>query len=429
MTRKSRKTQRRVIASLMTGVFMLQQTMALTVIASDITGVTGNNGVYNIDPLSKNGATGFRQYENFNLSKGDIANLNFADINTFVNLVDNQIVINGVVNSVRNGGFYNGRAVFVSPNGMVVGASGVLNVGALAVYSPDKPSYNSLKRNQTEAGLADMQSFDMNVGGPITVNGKVLSAGDVELKASSVTVSNNAGVMGGINQGAMTLINSQEQATTLFNNLVNTDNLNTGNSFASDGNGHIIISAEGSGTGSPNDNGLKVAGTVKNFAKGAKSSVELRNYDDASRGLIVSGEVSNANGRVLINNNEGDLNISGTVRNGGNTDIFNIPMQGDTETKLEVTGQVDTNGKLTVRNKGKNGMFLNGKMNTEGDSYVENGYANDLSPQRLHHEIYLSDARKTPPEKLRTVIRHPIKSCNTPTPESISFRGDPFVCF
>ena len=44
------------------------------------------------------------------------------------------------------------------------------------------------------------------------------------------------------------------------------------------------------------------------------------------------------------------------------------------------------------------------------DSYLkENGYANDLSPQRLHHEIYLSDARKTPPEKLKTVIRHPIK--------------------
>lgn len=28
---------------------------------------------------------------------------------------------------------------------------------------------------------------------------------------------------------------------------------------------------------------------------------------------------------------------------------------------------------------------------------------------RLHHEIYLSDARKVPPEKWRTVIRHPVK--------------------
>ena len=44
------------------------------------------------------------------------------------------------------------------------------------------------------------------------------------------------------------------------------------------------------------------------------------------------------------------------------------------------------------------------------DEYLAvNGYANDFSDSRLHHEIYLSDARKTAPEKLRTVIRHPIK--------------------
>lgn len=39
----------------------------------------------------------------------------------------------------------------------------------------------------------------------------------------------------------------------------------------------------------------------------------------------------------------------------------------------------------------------------------ENGYVNDFSAGRLHHEIYLSDARKIAPEKLKTVIRHPIK--------------------
>ena len=39
----------------------------------------------------------------------------------------------------------------------------------------------------------------------------------------------------------------------------------------------------------------------------------------------------------------------------------------------------------------------------------ENGYVNDLSDSRLHHEIYLSDARRTPPDKLKTVIRHPIR--------------------
>lgn len=42
--------------------------------------------------------------------------------------------------------------------------------------------------------------------------------------------------------------------------------------------------------------------------------------------------------------------------------------------------------------------------------YMEDqGYALDISDKRLHHEIYLSDARKVTPEKLKTVIRHPIK--------------------
>ena len=40
---------------------------------------------------------------------------------------------------------------------------------------------------------------------------------------------------------------------------------------------------------------------------------------------------------------------------------------------------------------------------------LENGYDNDFSGSRLHHEIYLSDARKVAPEKWKTVIRHPIK--------------------
>ncbi len=36
------------------------------------------------------------------------------------------------------------------------------------------------------------------------------------------------------------------------------------------------------------------------------------------------------------------------------------------------------------------------------------GYALDISEKRFHHEIYLSDARKVAPEKLKTVVRHPI---------------------
>ena len=39
----------------------------------------------------------------------------------------------------------------------------------------------------------------------------------------------------------------------------------------------------------------------------------------------------------------------------------------------------------------------------------ERGYEIDLSGERRHHEVYLSDARKVSPDKLKTIVRHPIK--------------------
>lgn len=57
-----------------------------------------------------------------------------------------------------------------------------------------------------------------------------------------------------------------------------------------------------------------------------------------------------------------------------------------------------------------------GSFNNEPESVAimdafleENGYENDINKNRLHHEIYMSDARKVAPEKWKTVIRHPIK--------------------
>lgn len=44
------------------------------------------------------------------------------------------------------------------------------------------------------------------------------------------------------------------------------------------------------------------------------------------------------------------------------------------------------------------------------DEYLKaNGYENDITDKRLHHEIYMSDARKVAPAKWKTVIRHPIR--------------------
>lgn len=57
-----------------------------------------------------------------------------------------------------------------------------------------------------------------------------------------------------------------------------------------------------------------------------------------------------------------------------------------------------------------------GPYDTESESIIKmnefvlkNGYENDFNNGRRHHEIYLGDPRKTKPENLKTVIRHPVK--------------------
>ena len=48
------------------------------------------------------------------------------------------------------------------------------------------------------------------------------------------------------------------------------------------------------------------------------------------------------------------------------------------------------------------------------DFIVENGLQNDISETRRHHEIYLSDPRKTELLKLKTVLRIPVKKTVRP---------------
>src|SRR5574344_1417699 len=169
---KLQATFKRVLSGFLTLLFCLQHYLLIPVMAkSTISGVNGTttNGssTYNINPDFKTGDTGFKYYNSFNLSQGDIANLIFqlknngGDVSKFVNLVNNQIVINGILNSMKNGSFYDGHAIFVSPNGMVVGASGVINVGALTAIAPnaiDYAKYAAYNLDSAPAGIAQQYS-------------------------------------------------------------------------------------------------------------------------------------------------------------------------------------------------------------------------------------------------------------------------------
>ena len=334
--KKSFINKRRLIASIMTVCFLAQQSLMLNAFATNISGVTGNNGVYNINPTDIKGNVGFRNYANFNLSEGDVANLIFkhgsSNLAKFVNLVDGKININGIVNTMRDGNFYNGQAIFVSPNGMVVGASGVLNVGSLAVYTPSSSDYRNYKNNYKTQDLNSIASGKAD----IAIDGKVISRSGIELLGRDVELGASSQVLAGVKYSSA--ITSSKQAENIFSRLVNIDVKNA-NSFAAE-NGKIVIKSD-------TTNGkVSTAGTIKNFGKG-----HITITNEGSHNTLLGGKIENANGNIIVTNNNGSLKVS---------------------------GDISTKGNITMTNNGKNGAYIDGNISTKKGNILLTNNNNEM---------------------------------------------------
>lgn len=340
-----------------------------SVSATDITGVTGVNGVYNIEAQKTNGDVAFRQYNNFNLSEGDIANLMYKygtkDIETFINLVNNGVNINGILNTVRDGNFYNGHAVFITPGGMAIGASGVLNVGSLSVSTPTQSAYDALK-GEYAAGTYDnimnvskLLNKGSNVGN-ITVDGKILSRNGVQLRGGQIDVGVNGAILNGITeQKALT---SATQAENLFNSLVNTDGLMNASAFTTNGSNIQIKSTTGVNVAGKVLNGAADASGI-NAAQG-NSGVFITNK--GANGTKISGVVQSSH-ELNVYNQAGDLNISGKVKNEGTN--LNISNKG---ANLTVGGTLSTDRDLAVTNRGTGALTISGTAAADGKVDVDN---------------------------------------------------------
>ena len=252
----------------------------LSVYASDISGFTQTSGTFNIEANKISGSTGFRQYDNFNLTQGDIANLIYKDgYSKFVNLVNNQVNINGIVNTMKGNNFYNGHAIFVSPNGIVVGASGVLNVGSLSLLTPTLNTYNSFLNNYNTGNLSSYEfgankynALITDSHGNVVINGKILSRGDVNIHGDNITIEGNSAQKAGIIAGWQdnsTTFTQQDVARSVFNSLVS-NNITDATNFALE-NGTIKIVAKKDSTDISPAGNVEEKINIKNAALGANN--------------------------------------------------------------------------------------------------------------------------------------------------------------
>ena len=207
----------RIIASALCMAFCLYTSPAV-IYASEInqtgvpfttaTTINQNNNIFNISTNTTNAAgnIGINTFGRFNVSQGDIVNLNLINAqNKLVNLIFDSSAsqIDGIVNSYMNGQI-GGNVLFANPNGFVVGSTGVFNVGSLTLITPTESFMKSLfsgdKTNPdiVNENLDSLITFNMNgsdyllLGGgkdtkiklmpaPITINGKINSGGGIDL--------------------------------------------------------------------------------------------------------------------------------------------------------------------------------------------------------------------------------------------------------
>lgn len=167
-----------------------------------------NNLHHDISTTHINGSVAANKFTKFQVGEKHLVDRHLpTNTNHLVNFVDNKISVNGTVNALK-GSKVGGNLYFVSPQGMIVGKTGVINAGSLtAVITTDDAykKYSELsdkklplglgqKEEEALATLQKMQQGEvpLNPAGVITVNGSINAGNRITLAASQIHLESGA---------------------------------------------------------------------------------------------------------------------------------------------------------------------------------------------------------------------------------------------
>ena len=356
-----------------------------------LTQITGGQTDFTkIESHFKPNGTGINHFGNFDVN----GTAELTGANRYVNMVNSMVNINGLLNAFKEGGKLPANVMFISPEGMAVGAGGVLNVGGLQVITPNATDYqNLIKKAGTDATnitLTESDFANLKNGGDglILIGGKIYSTDDVVIGAGNGIYFQNGGLIDtttGI--GEVKGIGS----ISLF---TNTGDIVGSNTIHLDSSGNIVLSAKNGGIGqgkieNQNVYGEKVTITPFNvkLAEGKTLNVEV------SDTLTEAGDFK---GYASVANNSANLNV-GTVK-GSNIKITNNGY-GTLATTEAISG-VDKiylnaeKGLLNVEENisAKEIVRLNGKVGVEAEGNLEVTDAGYISVYSNNGSISMNDA-------------------------------------
>lgn len=223
------------------------------------------------------GSTAFNAFSHFREASGKIVNLKIPrQASTLLNMVyGGQTVIDGVLNGYHDG-HIGGDVVFADPEGLLVGAHGVVNVGALTVTTPTPAFMNQVLSADGNVNLSATQQLltgraPQSADGVIRVLGQINAVDGISLQAASVLEAAS---------GHMTAGDAAYTRMKLFEDTVNTRGLQQGTqAVADDG----VITIEGAQTaqvagavqaaGADHGGGIGISAPQVTLAEGARLDV------------------------------------------------------------------------------------------------------------------------------------------------------------
>lgn len=190
------------------------------IVTKDGNTIDAVNNVYNIDRQGKNGDLSYNRFREFDLAQGHIANLKF-DTAILANLVQNKITINGIVNAVKNNQI-DGHLMFLSPNGIAVGATGVINAGQFTGIVPAKTDFEKLYNatntaDITLAAVTKLQQGSYEAGGTIDISGQINTHSGIMLGAGVINIKDGAELKSTKNIDFSSLVNTGSVSAGLGN--------------------------------------------------------------------------------------------------------------------------------------------------------------------------------------------------------------------
>ncbi len=262
-----------------------------------------NGRVTNVTPdkTVNGGKTAINQFKNFDLDKGNIANLHLEKADTLVNFVDSKANINGIVNAVKNNRV-DGNLYFLSSKGIAVGEAGAINAGKVGLITPNETTYNTLLNNTNLSdetfSAGGLDNIPLNVDGSISIAGSINAPGGITIAAQNVDIKAGA-----------KLLNTN---TIDYSSIVNT---------VDDQGGAVNAGLEGNLTLTKDDNGgIYISAKVNNDTISQSTNIMDQIGVDFARlsSAPLTAEIKVGEGAALTS--DADVNIKASLTSSHNYD-------------------------------------------------------------------------------------------------------------